>query len=118
MKAENPLRGYLGAQRIKWDEGIDQLICNASWTPDEEPIGFCQMVGGWVDFTSAVREREVELRPGYYSLTYIGYGLTALYVVFGTKDDVKAKLLAAKQANDQRNLELRRMQFSPDPDVT
>jgi len=96
MKAENPLRGYLGSQRIKWDEEIDKLICRARWAPDKAPIGFCQMVGGWVDFTAAVRKREVELRPGFYGLTYVGWGLTGLYVVFGTKEEVKQKLLAAR----------------------
>ena len=96
MKAENPLRGYLGSHRIKWDEEIDKLLGQSSWAPDEAPIGFCQMVGGWVDFTTTVRKREVELHPGFYGLHYVGWGLTGLYVVFGTKEEAKQKLLAAR----------------------
>ena len=103
MKAENPLRGYLGSHRIKWDEEIDKLIEQGNWDPDSEPIGFCQMVGGWVDFTGAVRERSVELHPGYYALSYIGWGLTALYVIHGTKAEVKAKLVQAHEEAQRQN---------------
>jgi hypothetical protein len=94
MKADNPLRGYLGSQRIRWDAEIDRLLGESRWAPDEEPIGFCQMVGGWTDFTTAVKKRSVELHPGFYGLHYVGWGLTGLYVVFGTRETVLGKLTA------------------------
>lgn len=99
MQAEDPLSAYLEERDIKYDEEVEKVAEEIyAFAPDEPPIDFCVMVTDNVDFTESVNERMKEIHPGFYILRYIGYGLTAIYVFWGSKETVLAKLRAIVKA--------------------
>jgi hypothetical protein len=92
MQAENPLDAYMVKCGITFDEEIGDLIDKLEINPEGGLIDFCLMVGGEDDFTAAVDRRMSKVFPGFYSLKYVGWGLTAIYVIWGTREEVVAKL--------------------------
>lgn len=100
MKAEDPLHSYLLSKGLVYDCEVADLLSalNLPYRNElAEPYLDCFCASSYQDFTTVAKEcaedGQVNFYPGFYTLEYVGSGLTGCFMISGGKEEVVRAIL-------------------------